>query len=159
MAKSFNQLPSFTTRMANNVDGVVTKLVKAAATAAGRTAVEKTRADTGKARSNWVAQLNFPNTQIRPPYAPGNRLGFGERANATAAFAQQQSVIRTFSVKRSQAIYISNNVDYIGTLNNGGPRVAPGLMAQQAIQAAEVSIKSERVLKSLVPRGSRGFRS
>ena len=158
MARKFEDLPAFTNAMSKRVDPVVTKLVKAAATAAGRTAVEKTRADTGKARSNWIAQLNFANTQIRPPYAPGNKLGFGERGNAVAAMAQHRSVISQFNTTRHQSIFISNNLDYIGILNNGGPRVSPGAMAQQAVQAAQVAIKSERVLKSIVPRGASGFR-
>jgi hypothetical protein len=156
MARSFDQLPLVTATMAKRMDTVANKLVRAASTAAGARAVETTRVDTGKARSNWRANLNSPAFGTIPPYSPGNKLGFDERANASAAKAQQRSVIRTFTVRRHSAVHITNNVDYIGILNNGGPFVGPGQMAQQAVQAAEVAIKSERILKTLIPKGGTG---
>ncbi len=157
MAKSFDQLSTVTRTMANRMDKVVSKLVKKAATTAGRRAVETTRVDTGKARSNWRANLNAPAASGNfPPYAPGNKLGFGERANLTAAVAQHKSVISAFDIRRHQAVFISNGVSYIGRLNDGGPGTAPGLMAQQAVQAAQIALKGEKFLQSLVPKGGTG---
>ncbi len=156
MARSFNDLPRFIRGMAGRVDAASNKLVKAASKAAGRRAVETTRVDTGKARSNWRAKLNGPAAGVISAYAPGNKLGIGERANATAAIAQQNSVIRTFSVRKHQSVYISNGVSYIGFLNDGTPKISAGQMAQQAVQAARVAITSEKVLNTLVPKGGTG---
>jgi hypothetical protein len=156
MARSFDELPLVTSAMAKRMDGVATKLVKAAARAAGQKVVETTRVDTGRARSNWRANLNGPAIGVIPPYAPGNKLGIAERANATAAMAQHRVVINSFDVRRHQSIFISNGVRYIGLLNNGGPFISPGNMIEQGVQAAKVAVQSERVLQSLVPRGATG---
>mgnify|MGYP003640909316 CR=1 FL=1 len=149
MAKNFRQLPRVVNNMSDRLSGAVTKLVKIASRTAGKTAVETTRVDTGKARSNWRANLNGPATGVIPAYAPGNKLGFSERGNAVSAVAQQRSVIEQFNVRSSKAVFISNSVPYIGILNNGGANVSPGNMAQLAIQAAKVRIQNERILKTL----------
>lgn len=156
MARSFDELPVLTSQMANRMDAVVTKLVKKAASTAGARAVETTRVDTGRARSNWIARIDTPARTVIPPYAPGVKLGIGERANARAAIAQQRAVIGGFNIRSHKAVYISNNTPYIVYLNNGGPYYGPGLMAQQAVQAAEVAVKGEKFLNSLLAKGDIG---
>lgn len=156
MARNFSELPKVTNTIANRMSGAMTRLVKIASRTVGKTAVETTRVDTGKARSNWRANLNGPAVGVIPAYAPGNKLGFGERANAVSAIAQQRAVIAQFSVNRNRSVFISNNVPYIGILNNGGNNISPGNMAQLAVQAAKVRIQNEKILKIL--RGSGNIR-
>ena len=158
MAKPFSTLPRITSQMANRMDTAVNKLVRGAAVEAGRVAVMTTRVDTGRARSNWRANKNFPSTGVIPAYAPGNKLGFGERGNALAAEAQHKVVIRSFSVKKDSSIHITNNTPYIALLNNGGPNIAPGNMARLAVQAARVFVTGDKLLNTLVPRGGIGRR-
>ncbi len=159
MAKPFETLPQVTSQMASRLDTAVSKLVRGAALEAGRVAVQTTRVDTGRARSNWRANKNAPASGVIPAYAPGNKLGFGERANSIAAQAQQRVVIRSFNVQKDSAVYISNNTPYIALLNNGGPNVSPGNMAQLAVQAARAAVTGDKLLNTLVPKGAKGFRS
>ncbi len=152
MARSFRELPGFAKAMARKLPSAVNKVMKVAAKAAGSTAIETTRVDTGKARSNWRASLNAPTTGVIPPYAPGNKLGQGERANALAAKAQQSSVINRFNIIRDQAVFISNNVEYIGQLNDGGgPITFPGQMIEQGVLSAKVATTTVSIVKAIIP--------
>jgi hypothetical protein len=56
-------------------------------------------------------------------------------------------VIRSFSPKRNRSIHITNNVSYIGILNDGGPTVGPDMMLQRATQAGRVLVLGARILR------------
>ena len=120
----------------------VDKFARAATAIAGETVVKTTRVDTGLARSNWRASVGAPTTANIPPYAPGSKLGLGELANAQAAITQHSQTLAGWKPSSGIRFYISNNVPYIGILNDGGPHVAPGNMVQMARQAWSVFIKS-----------------
>lgn len=147
MARPFEELPNIMERYARGTGQAIDVLIRDLATKAGRAAVENTRVDTGLARSNWRASLDVPAVGVIPPYAPGSKLGIGEGANAAGAINQQQSVIRAFTTKRNKSIHLTNNVDYIGVLNNGGPNVSPAMMAQRAVQEAQARARGTRILK------------
>lgn len=144
MAAPFSQLPAILKRFEERIPVRVRGIVKQAAREAGRTAVRTTRVDTGAARSNWIASLLQPVAHTIPPYAPGNKLGIGERANASRAEAQHMSVIQQY---KQGSIFITNNINYISILNDGGPRVPPGNMAALARLAGIAAIREERVLE------------
>ena len=111
---------------------------------ADRELVMETPVDTGRARSNWVVSLQAPVLAPREPYAPGSRLGKGERSNAEAAIAQGLVVI---SAARSEhSIFISNNVHYIGRLNEGWSAQAPAGFVEAAVMRAVNSVKGARIL-------------
>lgn len=95
-----------------------TLFVQTAAQTFQEQVVEDTPADTGKARSNWVASVGSPVEEVREPYAPGNKLGIGESANKAAAIAQAEGVIKEFDATGDKVLYIANNVPYIGYLND-----------------------------------------
>lgn len=144
MAKPFAALPAILKqREVEFLDGV-DKIAREAALAAGQAAVLHTRVDTGQARSNWQASRNTPTDQVVPPYAPGQKLGIGERANALGVMNQHRSVIEGWPSTRGVVLYFSNNVPYIGILNSGGPTVAAGNMIAFARQAWAESIKKPR---------------
>ena len=147
MARSFDQLPARMDRLGNRVLSSGTRLVRQVATAIGATVVDTTRVDTGAARSNWVATLNAPASGVIPPYAPGNKLGPSEIANATGAKAQQKQVIERFDARKHDGVFITNNIPYIETLNNGGGNIrTPGLMVEQGLQTGRLVLQSIKAL-------------
>lgn len=146
MAKSFSQLPGSMDDLGDNVHRIGTILVKQVAKAIGATVIDTTKVDTGLARSNWRATLNAPAAGTIPPYSPGNKLGKSESANANAAKAQQKQVINQFNAAKNTGVFITNNVRYIGVLNDGGKNHAPGLMVQQALQTGRLVLQSIKVL-------------
>ena len=147
--RPFSELPAFTNRLAEKVEDAATRVLRQLATGIGATLVDTTRVDTGKARSNWRGTLNAPATGTIPPYAPGNKLGKGETANATAAKDQQKQVFARFNARRDAAIFITNRVDYIGILNNGRPGDDGGgdFMVEQAVLTGRLILKSLKVMQ------------
>lgn len=144
----FSALPSRMNKLGGTITKGVTKLVQDVAKGIGATVVDTTRVDTGLARSNWRATVSAPASGTIPPYAPGIKLGIGEGANASAAKAQQKQAIERFNARKHVSIFITNNVPYIGVLNNGSPVHAPGNMVQLGIQTgrAILQAKASRVL-------------
>lgn len=130
---------------ASRIKDNANKIKRKAALAIDQTVVLATPVDTGRARSNWVVQLNTPNTTIREPYSPGTKLGLADSANASAAINQGSSVIS--QAKPGDSIYISNNLDYINKLNDGSSRQAPEQFVQKAVDEAINAISNERLLK------------
>ena len=130
-------------RRGRQVERGVSKVVQAAAITADRELVLNTPVDTGRARSNWIATLGVPTADIIEPYAPGQLLGRGEGPNAEGALAQARDAISRR--KPGQSIYISNNVRYIGRLNDGSSAQAPAGFVQMAVKRAVEFIRSVRV--------------
>lgn len=120
-------------------------LVKKVALAVDQVLVLGTPVNTGRARSNWIAQAGGPATSEIGPYSPGVGLGIGEGANAAAALNQGRSAIA--SRQPGQDIYISNNVDYIEDLNNGSSAQAPAGFVEQAVDTGRRVARRGRVLK------------
>lgn len=124
------------------VEEGVNRIVRTVALVVDRELVLETPVDTGRARSNWIVSLGEAATDEREPYAEGSGLGKGEGSNAAGALAQGQAVI---AGRRSGTdIYISNNVKYIGRLNDGWSAQAPSGFVQAAIKrAVEVVVRAE----------------
>jgi hypothetical protein len=112
---------------------------------ADRELVLETPVDTGRARSNWIVSLQAPVLSEREPYAPGQKLGRGERANAQAAI--DQGAGRIVVAAPGQTIFISNNVRYIGRLNDGWSAQAPAGFVQGAVMRAVSSVRGARILR------------
>ena len=120
-------------------------MVKAAALAADQRAVETTPADTGQARSNWITTVDTEFTGTIPPYAPGSKLGMGERANLDGAVNQGKVAIASFALPKSQRIIIQNNLPYIGGLNDGTISRQSSNMVELGAQAAVIAARSVRI--------------
>ena len=124
------------------VEEGVNRIVRQVALVCDRELVLETPVDTGRARSNWIVSLGSAVTDERPPYAEGEGLGKGEAANAAAAMAQGQQVIG--QRRPGTDIFISNNVRYIGKLNDGWSAQAPSGFVQAAIKrAVQVVVRAE----------------
>jgi hypothetical protein len=121
----------------------VDRVIREVALIADRELVLQTPVDTGRARSNWIVTIGSPATEVIPPYSPGSKGSSGSE-NANAAIAQGSLVI---AQRRSgEDISISNNVPYIGLLNQGSSAQAPAQFVQAAVQRAVVAVRKARVL-------------
>lgn len=125
------------------VEQGVNRIVRKVALIADRELVLETPVDTGRARSNWQVSLGSPITSQREPYAPGEGLGRGEGQNAAGALAQAQE--RIGARQPGETVYITNNVDYIGPLNDGSSAQAPAGFVQAAITRAVRAARNGRV--------------
>lgn len=149
MARDFRELPSVLSKIGRNIDTNTEDLVKRVAIEVGDVLINNTRVDTGLARSNWQATLDAPATGTIPPYAPGRKLGLAETANASAAKAQLQSTTSLFDLGRNRSINITNNVPYIGILNDGGPNVPPANFVEKAVQRGVGVVRSQKSLTQI----------
>lgn len=125
-------------------DGV-DKVVRRAALEVDQSVVTSTPVDTGRARSNWIASVGSPTGDTRGPFSPGDKLGKGEVNNAQAAITAATSVIN--SRRFNQAIFITNNLDYIGSLNSGSSKQAPRNFVRKAVQAGTQAVRNIKVFE------------
>lgn len=130
---------------AHKMEENTNKMVRATALAIDQIVVTETPVDTGRARSNWIVALGSPARNTIEPYSKGENLGKGEQANRGAAIAQGSAVIGTRRL--GQDIYISNNLPYIGKLNDGTSAQAPAGFIEKAIQAGVATIKRSKLFK------------
>lgn len=131
-------------RRGRRVETQANRVKREVALIADREVVLETPVDTGRARSNWIVSLNAPVVTPREPYSPGEKLGKGERLNAQAAI--QQGTERIVVAAPGQDIYISNNVNYIGRLNEGYSAQAPAGFVQSAVARAVAHVRKARLV-------------
>lgn len=104
--------------------------------------VLNTKADTGRARSNWRVGIGAPTRANIEPYNPypkgskANGQGIGESANASAAIAAGRARINSVrgisGVGLKTGIFISNNLPYIEKA------VVPGGVESSVLEARAV---------------------
>lgn len=135
-------------RRGRQVENAATALVKTMAKRTLRSLVLNTKADTGKARSNWRVGVGAPTRSVIEPYAPfpkGSKAGgagIGETANASAAIAAGNARINSVSgisgVGLKTGIFISNNVDYLDKALVPGAIEASIVEARSALRGFRV---------------------
>lgn len=133
-AVSLQQFAQIMQGAGKRLPNAVNTLIKGLAEDIDRGVILETPVDVGTARSNWVVSLSTPEGNFIQAYAPGDRLGKGERRNAFAAVIQGRGVIA--ARQPGQTIFIQNNAPYIGVLNNGYSRQSPALFVESAIMVA-----------------------
>lgn len=139
-------LSDFSRRIKIIAQGVETntdRLVRKVALVADQAIVSGTPVDTGRARSNWVAQIGSAASGDIEPYAPGE-AGETGAANAQAAMDQAAGVIAGY--KSGQEIHITNNLPYIGRLNDGYSAQAPAGFVEDGVAAAARAVKNARII-------------
>ena len=127
-------------RLEVNVNSAIKKVV----IAVDQAVVLATPVDRGPARSNWQVSLGQPKTNVISAYAPGDKLGVGEQANAAGALDQGRAAVA--GRQEGQDVYIANNIPYIGKLNDGSSAQAPVNFVEQAVLAGASIVKNVRVL-------------
>jgi hypothetical protein len=131
---------------ADRVGGSIDRIARKAALAVDQALVLATPVDTGRARSNWRAEVGGAPSGTIQPYSPGDKLGIGEQANAAAAMQQAAGQVAGWRPSSEVPLFISNNVDYIGKLNEGSSKQAPANFVEQAIAAGIGAIANAKVL-------------
>lgn len=105
------------------------------ALAVDQAVVVATPVDTGRARGNWQAQIGSP---VREETNTTDKGG-------QATIDRNEGIIR--SRRGTSEIYISNNVPYIGRLNEGSSSQAPENFVQIAVQAGVRAVHKLRLTR------------
>jgi len=130
-------LSTFNKRMnelGRRLDRNVPKFMRKLALVVDQTVVVATPVDTGRARSNWRVSVNAPLRDTTNAYVLGEK-GSTTGQNTGAAIAQAKEAVSRVDSSRD-VIYISNNLPYIGRLNDGYSAQAPAGYVESAIGAA-----------------------
>ena len=117
------------------------KLVKDVADGILVAVVTDTPVDTGQARSNWQVNLNSPANGTRTAFVPGKKGSTG-LDNIIAAVEVGTNHIDQYN--GGEEIHITNNLSYIGDLNDGTSKQAPPGYVQDAILEAIGKIDAAR---------------
>lgn len=113
------------------------KLTRKVALAVDAAVVLATPVDTGRARSNWQVELNnIPAGTLPEPASPadGPARAIAEGKEKAAAY------------KTGDTIHITNNLPYIGRLNEGWSAQAPANFVEEAALAGAATVKDARLL-------------
>lgn len=99
------------------------KLVQAVGVELGSRLVRRTPVDTGRARGGWIPSISKPSGAVSRALDPS---GNGAIRAITQTFASSK-------VPAYPVLYISNNVEYIGALNDGHSQQAPAQFVEMAV--------------------------
>lgn len=140
-------MKGFANRMrviARAVPGNADAIVRKVAMAVDRVVVTTTPVDTGRARANWQAAIGAaPGGEVGA--YPAGKGGATGAAAAAQAMAQANGVIAGY--KGGDVIHLTNNLPYIGRLNEGSSDQAPAGFVQAGIDAAARAVKGAKVIR------------
>ena len=117
-------------RIESNAGATVRKV----ALAVDAAVVIATPVDTGRARANWQVNIGSPATGTREP------------TDKSGQAAIEQGKMEIAAYKGGSAIHITNNLPYIGRLNDGWSAQAPSGFVEKAVLVGVESIKGSRLL-------------
>jgi hypothetical protein len=126
----------FKTRMkkrASNIIKNADQLVRRCALATDGAVVLATPVDTGRARGNWQMEVNTP------------FVGETGRLSTSGQESIEQAKAKAAQYKGGTphaALYITNNVPYIGKLNEGSSAQAPAGFVEQAVMVGVRAVHS-----------------
>lgn len=129
--------------IANGVEVNAANVVRKVAVSIDSTVVMATPVDTGRARSNWIVELGAPSSVVRGAYSEGSE-GSTEGANSRAAIEQGNATIAKYN--GGSSIHITNNLPYIGKLNDGHSAQAPSGFVQSAVLDGAAQVKNARLI-------------
>lgn len=148
-SRGFDQFARRMTIVAKDIGEGVGRVVRRAALVADQSAVLLTPVDTGRARANWIATLGAP-AQVadRQPDKTG-QTALDQAAGVIARFKAGGGGGRDASGRftAGSSIYLTNNVEYTGFLDQGSSRQAPEGMSAKAAQAAVNSVRGARIVR------------
>jgi len=115
------------------------RVVRKAALAADQAVVMATPVDTGRARANWIAALDAASSEVKgEPSNPGS--------GANSALTQGRATIAGYDGDENSEIHLTNNLPYIGRLNDGSSRQAPRQFVRTAVEAGIRAVRGATVL-------------
>ncbi len=94
-----------------------------------------TPVDTGFARGAWTPSLGSSDESISEPPTVRNKAKASGRKNRAENNRKSKFIAKNYKLSVAP-IYISNNVPYIGFLNNGSSSQAPARFVEAAIAQA-----------------------
>lgn len=132
-------------RRGKRVESQASIIVKKTALAIDAELVISTPVDTGRARSNWTLTLDNPPPpdETYDAYSPGESGSTGA-ANAQAAMEQARTAIS--DRREGQEVHLSNNLPYIGRLNEGWSAQAPAGFIERAMAAGRAAVAGEKLI-------------
>jgi hypothetical protein len=133
-------------RIAVLVEGNVERAVKDCAGAVARSVISNTPVDTGRARSNWTAQMDEAFAGLFPAKVPGI-AGSTAEASAVAAIESAEQVIETFDIEKNGSIHVTNNLPYIGALNDGHSEQAPADFVRLALLDGLATVRGAKIVE------------
>lgn len=139
---SSNSLADFAQQMNRRADEVqrnTTGLNRRVTLSIIEAIVRATPIDTGKAKINWQVGLNSPvQTIIDAPSSPSTA--------ASTANSSARTVMLEYNSLNHTTVHITNNLPYIGRLNDGWSRQAPANFVERAIEEGAQSIPNTSLL-------------
>ncbi len=136
---------------ANKLAGRIGRVVSAVQREAGLDvhggAIDATPVDTGKLRSNWLASVDIPRTDVIAPYFPGRRLGRSEQANRLAAISQGSAAAQALRPGADQKLWIVNNTPYVQTTNRQGTLTTTAGYVQRGIEAGLARFRKRKTVR------------
>lgn len=90
-------------------------------------------------------QLDAPFAGERPAYVPGAG-GSTAEANSLAAIDQGLAIIDRYGVERNRSIHITNNLPYVGTLNEGHSKQAPADFVKIAVMDGLAAVRNAKII-------------
>jgi len=141
-------------RRGSQIENGAVRAVQRVSRRALATLVLGTPVDEGVARSNWRVSLGNRTRAVIPAYAPGRRLGIGERANARAAIAAGNAQIAQLRVgaargtgRAGSAVFITNSIPYLSKLRSGSSSQQPADWVTLALIEAQAELMQVRLLE------------
>lgn len=136
-----SDLRGFSQRIRNIAGQINTnsdRVTRQCALAVDGSVVIATPVDTGRARANWIVNIDGPSTTIvQEPASPAQ--------GARQALDQGRATIATY--QKGQAIHITNNLPYIGRLNDGYSAQAPENFVLEAVNAGIQTLRNARLIE------------
>lgn len=134
------------------------RMVRKTALTIGTTLVLATPVRHGRARANWLPSYGAPTEDtVEGPVldastegseaSPDATRGAAEAAATTEAMDRLQSSVAGYDMTRDGSFWISNNLPYIGRLNEGHSARAPAKFVEAAVAAGEQAVRSSVLLK------------
>jgi hypothetical protein len=115
-------------------------LVRKCALAVDATVVLATPVDTGRARANWQVELNAPAIGTTTRLSP---------SGAESIAAARTKIAQYKGGTPKAAIHITNNLPYIGKLNDGYSKQAPAGFVEKAVMVGVSAIQNVKVTRTV----------
>lgn len=128
MAKPISELSKDLKRTNNQLEKELIKMFKGATFAHVSAVIDATPVDTSKAVTNWRANIDVPATDVVGP-GVSSRKGSAAQSARSKAKGMARPAVNALGLDRT--LYITNNVPYIGLLNNGSPVHRPANMTRK----------------------------
>lgn len=135
--------------LADNIPAQNNLLKQALAQETVNQVVGDTPVDTGRARGGWITTIGRPDTTTVPQGAYGpsrhkghNNIGFPTRGGD---FSFNTADAKIKQSKPGEAIYLNNNLPYIGRLNDGYSAQAPSGFFEIAVTRARAILGRQKI--------------